>query len=104
MKFIKKLFKHGGSLALVIPSEFTQLLDTDEVVLELSLDNENNPKLTVEPTNELDTIEEDPLFAVFIQALYKDAMENPDRLKDGSEIFNDRVKKLIEGVEIDEDE
>lgn len=104
MKFTKKLFKHGGSLAVVIPSEFTQLLNTDEVVLELMLDNENNPKLIVEPTNELDAIEEDPLFAVFIQALYKNAMENPERLRDGSELFNDRVKKLIEGVDTDEDE
>ncbi len=104
MKFSKKLFKHGGSLAVVIPSEFTQLLASDEVTLEFTVDDNNNPSLIVKPTNELDTIESDPLFAVFLQAIYKNAMENPHTLKDSSELFNERVQKLIECVDTDDDE
>lgn len=104
MKLSKKLFRHGGSLALVIPSEFTRLLSSDEVALELKIDNDNNATLVVEPTSELDSIENDPLFGTFIEAIYQDAMENPNKLKDLSDIFTDRVKELIEGVDIDEDE
>ncbi len=104
MKLSKKLFKHGGSMALVIPAEFAKLLSSDEVVIELKVDDEDKPTLVVEPTNELDSIENDPLFGTFIEAVYKDAMENPDQLKDLSEVFTDRVKKLVEGVDIDEDE
>ena len=104
MKFSKKLFRHGGSLALVVPSEFAQLLSSDNVTIEIMADEENNPKLIVEPTSELDSIENDPLFGSFIEAIYRDAMENPDKLKDVSDVFTDRVKKLIEGVDIDENE
>jgi len=104
MKLSKKLFRHGGSMALVIPAEFVRLLSSDEVAIELKVDNHDKPTLVIEPTSELDTIENDPLFGSFIEAIYKDAMENTDKLKDLSEIFTDRVKKLVEGVDIDEDE
>ena len=63
-----------------------------------------NVRVMVKPIHEMDSLEDDPFFSVFLQAIYKNAMQNPDQLKDGSEIFNERVKKLIEGVDLDEDE
>lgn len=88
---------------MVIPSEFAELLNSEEVVLEMK-NNSAYPTLIIKPKNALDSIEEDPLFALFIQALYKNAMENPEQLEDGSEIWNERVKKLIDGVDITDEE
>ncbi len=104
MKFKKKLFKHGGSQAVVIPSELVKYFPTHNVVIRFQMSEDNNPVITIHPSTEPDTIEKDPLFAVFMEALYKHAMENPDMLSDGSEIYNDEVKKLLEGVDDDEEE
>lgn len=89
---------------MVIPSEFTQLLDSDEVSLECIFDANGNPSLLIEPANEPDTIDDDPLFSVFLKAIYKDVIENPHTLQDGSALFNERVLQLIEDVDIDGDE
>jgi hypothetical protein len=103
MKTKKKMFKHGGSFAVVVPAEFSQNVDSNEVSIEVIFDENNMPSLIMKPINELDTIEEDPIFALFIQGLYEHAMENPKTLKDGSQILNDHVDKLLEGVEVDDD-
>lgn len=104
MKYHKKLFKHGGSLAVVIPSEFAEQLHSEEVTLEMRSDLPYPVLLITPKKSTLDAIEQDPLFEIFIQALYKHAMENPTSLKDGAEIWNDKVKKLIEGVSCDDEE
>ena len=95
--------KHGGRVAVVIPSEFAQLLPSDEVTLEFTVDGNNNPRLIVKPTNELDTIDEGPLFCPVYTRNLQECDENPHTLKDGSEL-NERVMKLIEGVDTDDEE
>lgn len=104
MKINKKLFKHGGSLAVVIPAEFTQYLDSDEIELEVVLDQYQKPSLVITPSNELDTIENDPIFALFVESFYRNAMENPHQLTDPSVVFDDEINKILEGVEIPDDE
>ena len=104
MKFNKKLFRHGGGHALIVPSEFMQLLSSDEVVIELMVDGAHSPILVIKPVEGLDSIENDPLFVSFIEAIYKNAMEHPDKLKDLSDVFTHRAKTLIMGIDIDEDE
>lgn len=52
----------------------------------------------------LGSMEADAAFGLFIQAIYKDSLQNPEKLSDGSEIYNDHVKELIEGVDTDESE
>lgn len=104
MIFRKKLFKRGRGLAVVVPSEFIQLLDSDEVSLEFTTDDNGNPSVIVEPANKPDMIEDDPLLAVFLLAIYKNAMENPHSLQDCSRLFNERVLNLVECVDTDEEE
>lgn len=104
MKINKKLFKHCGSLAVVIPTEFIQYLDSDEVAIEIVLDRNQKPSLVITPSNELDTIEDDPIFALFIEALHRNAMENPHQLTDPSAIFDDEINEILEGIEIPDDE
>ena len=100
MKYTKRLFKHGDGYALVLPSEFTQFLKSDDVTVELKIDEEYNPTLVVEPFSELDIQEHDPLFAAFIEAIYHDAKENPERLVGIDEVLTERVKMLIDGVDV----
>jgi antitoxin component of MazEF toxin-antitoxin module len=99
MKITKKLFKHGGSLALVVPSEFTQHLNSDEVTFEIVMDIDNNPTLILTPVDELDQIENDPNFALFINAIYQDALAHPEKLWEEKDVWGDRLDKLLEGVE-----
>lgn len=65
------------------------------------MDDKRNPKLVLEPTSDLDSLENNPLFATFIQAIHKNAIDNPDKLKVISDIFTARVKKLIKGIDSD---
>ncbi len=51
------------------------------------------------PNNKLDTIENDPRFALFLQAVYEDAKEHPERLVDLNEIWTSEALQLIENVE-----
>ena len=104
MKYKKKLFKHGGSLAMVIPSKFAEQLTTDNVTIEVTLDKDNNPSLIVTPTDILDTLEADPKFALFIESLYQDALENPKKLRTSQEVWGTDIHELIEGVDINEEE
>lgn len=48
--------------------------------------------------------EDDPIFALFIEALYLDSMENPHRLTDISTIFDDEINKILEGIDVPDDE
>ncbi len=47
---------------------------------------------------EVKTMEEDPLFTLFIQALGADAMQNPKKLKTSAEVWGKRADKLLKGI------
>ncbi len=94
----KKLFKHGGSFALDLPKEFVQHLGAKNVIIEST-----KKSLTIRPKSGLDTIEDDPMFCAFVQAIAKDALENPDKLHDIQEIWDDEWDDLLEGVEVDDE-
>lgn len=104
MKYNKKLFKHGGSLAMVIPAEFADQLATNEVTLELQVDENCTPSLIIKPKDPLDAIEDDPKFALFIEAIYQDALENPHKLHDPEDVWCENIEELIKGVDISEDQ
>ena len=55
-------------------------------------------------SKEPNALENDPLFAVFLRALYNDAQNHPEELKDLSDIFDAEADKLLEGVDIHNDE
>lgn len=102
MKFTKKTFRHGGSTAIVLPSELIKEFDVKEYSFELGTDKDNKPAIIMSPVNEFDIMENDPDFALFIKAIYKDAMAHPEKLKDGKEVW-EGVEELLEGVEIGDD-
>ncbi len=60
----------------------------------------------MEPTTyseEPDALEKDPLFVVFLNAVYNHAQNHPEELKDLSDIFDAEADKLLEGVDIHKD-
>jgi hypothetical protein len=58
----------------------------------------------MKPTTPFDTLESDPTFSLFIEALYKNALSRPERLKEASEVWPKDIHQLLEGVELDEEE
>lgn len=103
MKINKKLFKHGNSLALVVPNEFTKRINSQNVTIELTVDEANNPVLTITPSNNLDTLEADPNFALFIEAIYQNALAHPQKLKDSKDVWPEDTFDLIKGVNIEDE-
>ncbi|MBL7073601.1 MAG: hypothetical protein ISS33_07560 [Candidatus Omnitrophica bacterium] len=99
MKTIKrKLFKHGGSYAVDVPMDFVKSINTKEVILVVT-----SKGVKIRPKTESDTIESDPLFAGFINALSIDAMKHPERLHDAKETWDEEWDELLKGVSADED-
>ena len=98
MKIMKKLFAHGGSKALNLPKEFTRNLAGSEVYIEVFQD-----QIVIQGAPALDTIESDPLFATFIQAISNDALKHPEKLKDLNEASQE-LDDLLEGVPLDDEE
>lgn len=94
----KKIFKHGGSFALDLPKEFVSQLSGVNVIIESS-----PTCLTIRQKTDLDTIEDDPDFGIFISAIAKDALGNPEKLHDIQEVWDNEWEDLLEGVEVDED-
>ncbi|MFH1287392.1 MAG: hypothetical protein ABII25_01685 [bacterium] len=93
---VRKLFRHGGSYAIDIPMEFVRNAGTIEVILE------GTPrKLSIRPKTELDTIESDPLFAEFINALAVDAMRSPEKLHAVKDVWDKEWDTLLKGVSVD---
>ena len=90
---IKKLFKHGGSYAVDIPIDFVKQTGSYEVILEIT-----GKKLSIRPKSELDTIESEPLFANFIQALAFDAMKHPEKLRQSREVWDKEWDELLKDV------
>jgi len=94
---IKKLFKHGGSYAVDIPMEFVKNTGAKEVILE------STPReIRIRSKVELDTIEAEPLFSKFIQALVIDAMKHPERLHDVKEVWDQEWDDLLKDVDVNE--
>ena len=89
----KRLHRHGGSKALDLPSSFVKKLSSDYVKILV-----REGSLIIEPENDLDRIEEDPLFDKFIALLYQDALENPSKLKDVQEVWGKEWEELLSGV------
>lgn len=95
---VRKLFKHGGSYAVDLPVEFVKRITTMEVILESTA-----TKISVRPKTELDTIESEPLFAEFINALIVDAMKHPEKLHSAKEVWDKEWDQLLKGVTADEE-
>ncbi len=94
MTLLKKLFKHGGSYAVDIPIDFIKQTASREVVLEVI-----GQKISIRHKTELDTIESEPLFATFIQALAVDAMKHPEKLRQAKEVWSKEWDELLKGVD-----
>lgn len=94
---VRKLFKHGGSYAVDIPMDFVKNAGTTEVILETT-----PKKISIRPQKELDTIETEPLFADFINALAMDAMKHPEKLHEAKKVWDEEWDELLKGVTADE--
>lgn len=95
---VRKLFKHGGSYALDLPMDFIRNAGTAEVILESTPE-----RLSIRPKTELDSIESDPLFAGFINALAVDAMKHPEKLHEAKRVWDKEWDELLKGVTVDEE-
>lgn len=95
---VKKLFKHGGSYAVDIPMDFVKRAGVKEVIIEKTVRG-----IRIRPKGEFDTIEADPHFSDFIQALAIDAMKHPKKLHDVKEVWDKEWDGLLKDVEVDEE-
>ncbi len=87
----KKIFKHGGSKAIDLPKDAH--FDFEDVVVEV---RENGVFIYSDP---LTSLESDPKFHLFVEAIFKDAMTNPNQLKDLKEIWDEEWDDLLRGVD-----
>lgn len=87
----KKLFKHGGSRAIDLPKEAN--FTTQEVIVEI---RENGVFIY---SDESPNIESDPCFHLFIEAICKHALQNPDSMKDLEKVWDREWDDLLTGVE-----
>lgn len=90
----RKMFDHGGSKAVNLPKDLVRLVGGESIHFEIREDGAFIPF-----ENSMDMMESDPLFESFIQAIYKNALENPDQLKDLSEVWDQEWDELLEGVD-----
>jgi len=95
---VRKLFRHGGSYALDLPMDFIRNAGTAEVILESTPE-----RLSIRPKTELDSIELDPLFAEFINALAVDAMKHPEKLHEAKKVWHKEWDEHLQGVTVDEE-
>ena len=93
-QFSKKLFPHGGSKAIDLPASFVRRLKGDHVVIE-----EREDGLFIPAGDTLDTIESSPLFDSFVQAILHNALQNPERLQDAHEVWDQEWAQLLDGVD-----
>jgi virulence-associated protein VagC len=94
----KKLFKHGGSWAVDLPMQFAKEVANMSVTIEVSPQG-----VLITPKTELDTMEADPLFQQFIQAIAIDAMTHPEKLHDAKDVWDDEWSDLLEGIEVEDE-
>ncbi len=95
----KRLHSHGGSKALDLPISFIKKLPSDVVLIE-----ERDNCLIIRPQDELNFVENDPLFKQFIQSILLDAMQHPEKLKNLEEVWDQEWNDLLEGVPDDDDQ
>lgn len=95
---VKTLFKHGGSYAVDIPIDFVKHADSKKVIIEAT-----PQQISIRPATELDTIESEPLFAEFVNALAVDAMKHPEKLGDAREVWDREWDELLQGVTADDE-
>ena len=96
----KKIFKHGGSYAIDLPKSYVDQIGPDAHVF---LEQGEEGELILRENTALDSIESEPEFAFFIQALAHDALSHPEKLTDVSETWGERWHELLEGVEVDDE-
>lgn len=95
----RKLFKHGNSKAITLPKEFVDTVKGREVVIEYSPEG-----VMISSKSRLDTLESDPLFATFIQAIAAEAMKHPETLRDPAEAWSPKVVELFKDMPHDDEE
>lgn len=95
----RKLFKHGNSKAVTLPKEFVETVRGSEVIIKYSPNG-----VMISSKSRLDTLESDPLFATFIQAVAAEAMKHPEKLRDPAEAWSPEVVKLFNAMPHDDKE
>ena len=95
----RKLFKHGHSKAITLPKAFVDTVKGREVVIRYSTE-----AVIISSKSRLDTLESDPLFATFIQAIAAEAMKHPERLRDPAEAWSPEVVRLLTTMPHDDEE
>lgn len=94
----KKLFKHGGSYAVDLPASFVRELGSKTVELAMERD-----KVVIGARRDLDSIEDEPEFKLFIAALLHDAMKRPEKLRDAGDVWKKEWRELLKDVPRGED-
>lgn len=89
----KKLFKHGGSYALDLPVSFVRELGDRSVTLEARPEG-----LLIRPAQSLDTIEGEPEFKAFAEALLHDALRRPGALRRRKQVWDAEWDELLKDV------
>ena len=95
----RKLFTHGHSQAITLPKEFVDTVKGREVVMVYS-----PAGVMISSKSRLDTLESEPLFATFIQAIAAEAMKHPEQLRDPAEAWSHEVVKLFNAMPHDDEE
>lgn len=70
---------------------------------EISAELQMSTAAVPEPIDELDALESDPIFALFIEAIYQDALAHPERLWSSKDVYGDDILDLIKDVDISDD-
>ncbi len=94
----KKLFKHGGSLAVDLPKAFCNGKGREVVI------KYDDNKIVIIPKSDLDNIESEPEFEVFVKALVADSLGNPEKLKDMNQVWDKEWDGLLKDVGVEDDE
>ncbi|HVA65800.1 MAG TPA: hypothetical protein VNK24_02595 [Elusimicrobiota bacterium] len=79
----KTLFKHGGSYAVDLPVLFVRELGSKTVTVV-----RENGKILIEAETAPETIENEPEFKVFAEALLRDALKHPAGLKNAEDVWD----------------
>lgn len=94
----KKVFKHGGSFAVDLPKAFFNGKG-QEVVIQY-----DEEKIIIVSKSGLDNIESEPEFETFVKALVADSLENPEKLKDMRQVWDEEWDELLKDVKVEDAE
>jgi len=89
----RRIFRHGGSYAVHIPMSFAKRIGCENILIE-----ETSGGLFIHSATKLDTMENDPSFDKFIQAIYADALANPHKLHDMKEVWDEKTVAILKDV------